>query len=177
MISENLRDATGRRVTLHEVTADTWRSVADMAPHVSQRAFAPALAARYLLLSLLEDTWTSLAVHADDTVVGHVMWARDQDGSHWIGGLLIDASEQGKGLARTTMRTLLPWLAAQPGHFTTRLSYAPANTAAAALYESLGFRPTGTVEEGEVVAALSPNEHLSRGEHLSPDEHLSPAGA
>ncbi|WP_434975625.1 GNAT family N-acetyltransferase [Streptomyces mesophilus] len=155
-ITERLRDTTGRTLTLHEVTADNWRTVADIAPLDSQRAFAPGLAARYLLLSLLEDVWHSLAIHADDKAVGHVMWARDEDGSHWIGGLLIDAREQGKGLARTTMRTLLPWLAAQPGHFTTRLSYAPQNIAAARLYTSLGFTPTGAEEDGEVVVALSP---------------------
>ena len=154
MISENLRDSTGRLVTLHEVTADNWRAVADIAPRDSQRAYAPALAARYLLLSLLEDTWHSLAIHADDTVVGHVMWARDEDGSHWIGGLLVDAGEQGKALARTTMRTLLPWLATLPGHFTTRLSYDPSNAPAARLYESLGFTATGAQEDGEVVVEL-----------------------
>ncbi|WP_199550534.1 GNAT family N-acetyltransferase [Streptomyces sp. N35] len=154
-VSEHLHDATGRTVTLHEVTAANWRTVADIAPLDSQHAFAPALAARYLLLSLLEDVWHSLAIHADDTVVGHVMWARDEDGSHWIGGLLIDATEQGKGLARTTMRTLLPWLAAHPGHFTTRLSYDPANIAAARLYTSLGFTPTGAEEDGEVVVELT----------------------
>ncbi|MBC9712145.1 GNAT family N-acetyltransferase [Streptomyces sp. TRM66268-LWL] len=147
-------DATGRAVTLHEVTAANWRSVADIAPLDSQRTFAPALAGRYLLLSLLENVWHSFAVHADDKVVGHVMWARDEDGSHWVGGLLIDASEQGKGLARATMRALIPWLAAQPGHFATRLSYDPANVPAARLYASLGFTLTGAEEDGEVVAEL-----------------------
>ncbi|MFI6940958.1 GNAT family N-acetyltransferase [Streptomyces sp. NPDC050418] len=154
MISENLTDSVGRLVTLHGVTAENWRAVADIAPHDSQRDWAPALAARYLLLSTLEDDWHSLAVRADDTVVGHVMWARDEDGSHWIGGLLVDATEQGRGLARTTMRTLLPWLATLPGHYTTRLSYAPENTAAARLYESLGFTATGAQEDDEVVVEL-----------------------
>ncbi|WP_415950924.1 GNAT family N-acetyltransferase [Streptomyces sp. KLOTTS4A1] len=155
MIYENLHDSTGRTVTLHEVTPENWRGVADIAPQDSQREYVPALAARYLLLSQLEDTWNSLAIHADDTVVGHVMWARDEDGSHWIGGLVIDAAEQGKGLARATMRTLLPWLAALPGHYATRLSYAPTNTTAAHLYDSLGFEPTGVEEDGEVVVSYS----------------------
>ncbi len=155
MLSEDLYDATGRAVTLCAVTGDNWRAVADIAPHDSQRAHAPALAARYLLLSTLEDTWTSLAVRADTTVVGHVMWGRDEDGSHWIGGLLIDADEQGKSLARAALRTLLPWLATRPGHYTTRLSYDPSNTAAARLYASLGFVPTGVEEDGEVVVELT----------------------
>ncbi len=162
MIIKDLHDSTGRVVSLHEVGADNWRGVADIAPLDSQRDHAPALAARYLLLSTLEDTWHSFAICADDTVVGHVMWAVDEDGSHWVGGLLIDATEQGKGLARATMLTLLPWLSALPGHFATRLSYDTDNVAAARLYTSLGFTPTGAQEEDEVVVELTGNAPLSQ---------------
>ncbi|WP_329540329.1 hypothetical protein [Streptomyces sp. NBC_01358] len=99
MIDYGFLDRPGRRVTLREVGDENWREVADIAPLDDQRSHAPAMAARYLLLSMREDTWNSLAVHADDTVVGHVMWGLDdEDGSHWIGGMLIDGAEQGKGL-------------------------------------------------------------------------------
>ncbi|MFI7214582.1 GNAT family N-acetyltransferase [Micromonospora maritima] len=152
MIDSGEHDRLGRRVTLRPVDDDNWRAVADVAPRDDQRAFVAALAARYLLLTMHSDVWNSLAVYADDAVVGHVMWGVDDDGSRWIGGMVIDAAEQGRGLGRATVRTLTAWLAeaGQP----IRLSYHPANTAAAALYGSLGFHPTGAMEDDELVAEL-----------------------
>ncbi|MFD0036040.1 GNAT family N-acetyltransferase [Streptomyces anulatus] len=152
MIDHGHTDSTGRPVTLHEVDADNWRAVADSAPRDDQRAWVPALAARYLVLSSREDTWTSLAVRTGDEVAGHIMWARDEDGSHWIGGMLIDAAHQGTGIGRAAVRTLASWLSTREHGTAVRLSYDPANEAAAHLYTSLGFRPTGVEEDGEVVA-------------------------
>ncbi|MFI6132282.1 GNAT family N-acetyltransferase [Micromonospora sp. NPDC051141] len=154
MIDSGERDRLDRRVTLRPVDDDNWRPVADVAPRDDQRAFVAALAARYLLLSTHSDVWNSLAVYADDTVVGHVMWGVDDDGSRWIGGMVIDAAEQGRGLGRATVRTLAGWLA-EAGR-PIRLSYHPDNTVAAALYTSLGFHPTGAVEDDELVAELHP---------------------
>lgn len=113
MIDHGFLDGTGRRVTLREVGDENWRAVADIVPLDDQRIYVPAMAARYLLLSMREGIWNSLAVYADDTVVGHVIWGLDEDGSHWIGGMLIDGAEQGKGLGRALLRTMTGWLAEQ----------------------------------------------------------------
>ncbi|MEU2821558.1 MULTISPECIES: GNAT family N-acetyltransferase [unclassified Streptomyces] len=145
-------DRSGRQVTLHEVDADNWRAVADCAPRDDQRDWVPALAARYLVLTAREDTWHSRAVLAGDEVTGHIMWGRDEDGSYWIGGMLIDAAHQGRGIGAAAVRTLTTWLTTRENCRAVRLSYAPANQAAAHLYTALGFRPTGVEEDGEVVA-------------------------
>ncbi|GAA4562269.1 GNAT family N-acetyltransferase [Micromonospora coerulea] len=156
MIDSGLRDRTGRRVTLRPVDDANWRAVADVAPRDDQRDWVPALAARYLVLTMRSAVWTSLAVVADEAVVGHVMWGVDDDGSRWIGGMLIDAAEQDRGVGRAAVRTLADWLGAQDGGQPVRLSYHPDNTAAARLYTSLGFVPAGAMEDDEVVAELSP---------------------
>ena len=135
---------------------DNWRAVADIAPLDEQRAYAPALAARYLLVSLREDIWTSLAVYADKTVVGHVMWAFDDDGCHWVGGMLVDAAEQSRGIGRAAVSTILGWLVDEEGSRDTRLSYHPANSPARNLYDSLGFVSLGIMEDDELVARWSP---------------------
>ncbi|MEV5447140.1 GNAT family N-acetyltransferase [Streptomyces sp. NPDC052644] len=147
-------DRTGRRIALHDVDDDNWRAVADVAPLDDQRRYVAALAARYLLLSMREGVWHSLAVCADDTVVGHVMWGRDDDGSYWIGGMLVDGAEQGRGIGRAAARTLMVWLAGREDCRVLRLSYHPGNTAARDLYVSLGFRPTDGAEGDEVVAEI-----------------------
>ncbi|WP_329385255.1 GNAT family N-acetyltransferase [Streptomyces sp. NBC_01351] len=155
MIDLGLSDRAGRRVALHEVHDENWRAVADIAPLDDQRRYVPALAARYLLLSSREDVWNSFAVYADDTVAGHIMWGRDEDGSHWIGGMLIDGAEQGKGVGRAAVRTLMGWLAEREDCRVLRLSYDPDNVAALHLYASLGFQPVPAVEGDEVVVELS----------------------
>ncbi|MFE9040694.1 GNAT family N-acetyltransferase [Streptomyces sp. NPDC012421] len=150
-----LTDRQGRLVVLDEITDDNWRSVADVAPTDDQRRFVAALGARYLLLSLRGGLWNSLAVRAGDEVVGHVMWAYDdEDGTHWIGGMIVNAEEQGKGVGRAAVRALIRRLAALPDCRELRLSYHPDNAPAARLYASLGFEPTGDTEDEEIVAAL-----------------------
>ncbi|NYF57589.1 GNAT family N-acetyltransferase [Micromonospora purpureochromogenes] len=155
MIDSGLRDRAGRHITLRPVDDDNWRDVADVAPRDDQRAWVPALAARYLVLTMRSDGWTSLAVYADETVVGHAMWGVDDDGSRWIGGMVIAADEQDRGVGRATVRTLADWLAAQDGGSVVRLSYHPDNAPAARLYTSLGFAPTGAVEDDELVVELT----------------------
>lgn len=130
---------------------DDWRAVADVTPHDHQRRFVFPMAARYLLLSVLAGEWQSLGIYADDEVVGHVMWAREDDGVHWIGGLIVDHTEQGAGLGRAATATLVSWLRARPGATAVRLSYHPNNSAAAQLYAAAGFEPANEMEDGEIV--------------------------
>ncbi|GAA2217201.1 GNAT family N-acetyltransferase [Micromonospora olivasterospora] len=158
MIDSNRYDRTRRHVTPRPVDDGNWRAVADVVPRDDQRAWVYPMAARYLLLSERGGAWTSLAVYADDAVVGHVMWAVDDDASRWIGGMLVDAAEQGRGVGEAAVATLAGWLAAQPGCRAVRLSYHPDNAAAAALYTRLGFTPTGATEDDELVAEL-PVDH------------------
>ncbi|MEO3973152.1 GNAT family N-acetyltransferase [Streptomyces sp. CAU 1734] len=168
MIDYGYTDRAGRRVVLREIGDENWRAVADVVPLDDQRAHVPPSAARYLLLSSREDVWNSLAVEAGGTVVGHVMWAREEEsGSYWIGGMLIDGAEQGAGAGRAAVRSLVRWLAGRADCETIRLSYAPENTAAGRLYTSLGFRDSGVVEDGEVVALLAAREVAADGSPAS----------
>lgn len=150
------RDRGGRVVRLADVDDDNWRAVADVAPTDCQRRFVAALGARYLLLSMRTGLWNSLAVLADSEVVGHVMWAYEpEDGSHWIGGMLIDAAEQGKGVGRAALLAVVAYLGGMHAAREIRLAYHPENTAAASLYRSVGFEDTGEREDGDVIGALS----------------------
>ena len=160
MIDYGLSDRRSRSITLRAVDEENWRQVADIAPRDEQREFAPALAARYLLLSTLESNWNSLAVYAEEHVVGHVMWGVDDDDSHWIGGVLIDAAHQGTGIGSAAMHLLIRWLAERPECDVIRLSYHPNNTVAARLYEHLGFGPNGDFDGDEIVVERRLTEEL-----------------
>ncbi|MFC8896415.1 GNAT family N-acetyltransferase [Streptomyces cinereoruber] len=154
-MTQQFTDRQGRAVVLEEITEGNWRDVADVAPADEQRRYVAALAARYLLLSVRGEVWTSLGVRAGDDIVGHVMWAYDdEEGTHWIGGMVVSAAEQGKGVGRATMGAVIERLSDLPECRQIRLSYHPDNTSAGSLYTSFGFRPTGDLEDEEIVMAL-----------------------
>ncbi len=143
-------------VSLHPVDAATWRDVAEVAPLPDQAAWV-APVTRYLCLCVYDGLWQPLAIREDGRVVGFVMWAVDDaDGSHWIGGLVVDAAHQGRGIGRAAVLALLAQFESSGSHRGAALSYDPANTAARDLYGALGFVETGEQDDGEIVARRPP---------------------
>jgi diamine N-acetyltransferase len=105
----------------------------------------------------VEPTWIPMAIYADDMMAGFVMYGRDAEtGFDWIIRLMIDARYQGRGYGRATMSEVLSTLKQSPDSKGIQISYAPENHTAERLYAQLGFRPTGEIEEGEVVAQFQP---------------------
>jgi diamine N-acetyltransferase len=146
------REGTTITVELVDVDATNWRHCAALRPGAEQERFVQPVT-YYLSLCHYGQTWHPLAVVADGVVVGFVMWGVDDgDGSRWVGGFVVDASQQRRGYGRVALRLLVELLAAQPGCTGLALSYEPANTAARALYLSEGFVETGELEDDEVVA-------------------------
>lgn len=143
-------------VRLTEGGADNWRACAALRVTEDQRRWV-AEVAYYLCLCAYGETWHPLAIEADDDVVGFLMWGVDDDQSRWIGGLVVDAAHQRRGIARAAVVQAVRQLAAQPGCTGVALSYSPDNQAARALYTGLGFVETGeTADEGaEAVSRLS----------------------
>ena len=138
-------------VHLVEVDAANWSILAEVEPKPDQLDFV-APVARYLCLAHYGGEWHSLAIEADGTIAGHVMWAVDEDdGSTWLGGLVIDASRQGRGIGRATVEVFLDRFT-ENGRTNVALSYSPENEVARRLYLSLGFVETGEMEGDEIVA-------------------------
>jgi diamine N-acetyltransferase len=143
-----------RSVDLRAVDESNWEACATLRPAAGQERFV-ATVAYYLCMCHYERAWQPLAIYAGSDVVGFVMWAVDpEDGSHWIGGLVIDAERQGEGHGRAAMTALLQRFR-DAGATDAALSYEPENERARALYASLGFRETGERAEHEFVARLA----------------------
>ncbi|MEU7902242.1 GNAT family N-acetyltransferase [Actinoplanes sp. NPDC049118] len=138
-------------ISLEPVTKDNWRACTALSVRPDQRDFVNDVA-HYLCLCHYGGLWRPLAVVLGGEVVGFCMWAVDDDRSRWIGGLVVDASRQRAGIGRATVVALRERLAAEPDCPNVALSYSPDNTAARALYASLGFVETGETEGDEIVA-------------------------
>jgi diamine N-acetyltransferase len=144
----------GPTITLREINRSNWRDVVDLDVREDQRRFV-APVSRYLCLCAYEDVWRPLGGYDGDVPVGFLMWGRDPaDGSHWIGGVVVDAAKQGQGYGRAMLAAAVEFLRRLPGCTQIALSYQPENAVARALYASLGFVETGEREGDEVVARL-----------------------
>jgi diamine N-acetyltransferase len=155
-IDAGMTDRRGRSVTLRGVSDGNWRDIADVIPQDDQRDWVATSGARYLLLSLYEGVWTSLGVYLDELVVGHIMWAYDEDDDrNWIGGMLIDKEEQGAGIGRAALLTMVDYLRELPEPKGIRLSVHQDNLPARKLYASVGFVELEIDEDGELTAELA----------------------
>ncbi|MEA3501933.1 MAG: GNAT family N-acetyltransferase, partial [Actinomycetota bacterium] len=138
-------------VRLAEVDVTNWFVLAEIEPNPDQRDLV-APVTRYLCLAHYGGEWHPLAIEADGSIVGHVMWAVDDaDGSTWLGGLIIDAVRQGRGIGRAAVQAFLDRFT-EDGKTNVALSYSPANETARKLYLTAGFVETGEMEGDEIVA-------------------------
>jgi diamine N-acetyltransferase len=141
-------------VDVRPIDGTNFRDVVDLAVTKEQSAWI-APTARYMVLCAYGGRWHPLGLYADDTPVGFAMWVQDrEDGSHWIGGFLIDKSHQRRGHGRQAMLAIIDYLRREQDATAFALSYEPDNTVARRLYASLGFIETGEQEGEELVARL-----------------------
>lgn len=139
-------------ITVEPVGPENWRDVTALSVSEEQSRFV-AEPAYYLCLCCYGDLWHPLAVRADDTTVGFLMWAIDpDDGSCWLGGILIDHAHQRRGYGRDAVTAAMQLLHDEHGVVEFALSYEPDNAPARRLYGSLGFAETDEREGDEIVA-------------------------
>lgn len=144
---------TTLQVSVREITSDNWRAATRVKHAPGQESFVADVAYYLALCCYGQQGWEPLGLYLNDEIVGFAMWAVDPaDGSHWLGGFVIDRHRQGAGVGRSSMQSLIEWLKSKPNYFEIALSFQAENEAARRLYSSLGFVATGEVENGEVVA-------------------------
>jgi diamine N-acetyltransferase len=141
-------------ITLHPVSRDNWRQVAELQVTPEQREHVgdPCY---YLALCHYEELWQPLAIYLDKQLIGGLMWAVDPaDNSCWFGGFYLDHRYQNQGYGRLALQTAIAMFSAEHGHQQFALSYHPYNLVAKHLYSTLGFTETEEWEGDEIVARL-----------------------
>ena len=143
-------------VSLRFVIFDTLDAVAALTVAAPQRGFVAANLYSLAQAAVMPGQ-IPRAVYADETPVGFVMYGFDTDeDAYCISRLMVDQAYQGKGYGRQAMALVLDDIRArQPRRGFAYISFEPHNTAARALYESLGFVPDGRVEDGELIYRIA----------------------
>jgi diamine N-acetyltransferase len=152
-------------VTLRPITRDNIFAVLDLKLHPDQEAFVDDNAAS-IANAYVEPTFVPLGIYAGDELVGFVMYGQHPDtGAWWVIRLMIDREHQGKGHGRAAMETVIELMAERVGCQEIVTSFDPANAVAAGLYASLGFRPTGEIEDGEPLVVLRLADRREQRDH------------
>jgi diamine N-acetyltransferase len=141
-------------VTLRQITRDNLWAVVDLKLHPGQEAFVAdnidSIANAYV-----EPTFVPLGVYAGDALVGFAMYGQHpKTGAWWVIRLMIDREHQGKGYGRAAMEEVIAMMAERVGCDEIVTSFNPANAVALGLYTSLGFQPTGEIEDDEPLLLL-----------------------
>ena len=141
-------------VSLREITAETVRTVCALTVAPDQRHFVATNAESIAEAYFSPHAWFR-AVYADDTPVGLVMLSDDPEKpEYFLWRFMISAEHQGRGYGRRALELLIEHVRGRPGARELLLSYVPGRGSPEDFYRSLGFEPTGEVEDGEVVMRL-----------------------
>jgi diamine N-acetyltransferase len=141
-------------VTLREVDSENFKRCVKLEVRDDQKSFvAPNVYS--IAQSKVEPAYAPWAVYDGDEMVGFVMYGYDrEDDCYCIARVMIDKDQQGKGYGRAAMEEVVRRLRATPGCREVALSIEPENEVAQRLYESLGFKKTGALVQGEEVMRL-----------------------
>ncbi len=148
------------RVTLREITEDTVVSIVKLSVAEHQKGFVATNAVSLAQALFSKEAWYR-GIYVGDEPAGFVMLydeslrePRPEAPEIGVWRFMIDERFQGRGVGRVALQMVIDHVRAK-GLFTTlELSYVPAEGNPEPFYRSLGFRPTGRIDDGEVVLAL-----------------------
>lgn len=145
---------TQPKVTLQEVTADTFRTIAKLSVADDQKNFVAPNAFSIAEASFSDEAWFR-AIYADDDPVGFAMLFENHEKAEYgLWRFMIDKEHQGKGYGRAALQVIIDRIKSHPNATKMELSVVPENVGAIGLYTRMGFAPTGKVEWGEDVYEL-----------------------
>lgn len=145
------------RVTLREITSETVRAVTQLAVAPGQQGFVAPNAVSLSQALFSEDAWYR-AVYAGEELAGFVMLSDETlrkeppaEPKVWLWRFMIDHRFQRRGIGREAIRLVIDHVRSRPGVDRLYTSYVPEPGGPEPFYLGLGFKPTGEVEDGEVV--------------------------
>jgi len=148
------RPSADAHVELREVTGETVRAVCLLHVAPDQRGFVAPNAVSFAEAMFERKAWYR-AVVADDVPVGFVMLSIDRvEPEVYLWRFMIDQRYQGRGYGRAAIAQVIEHARTVPGATELLVSWALGDGGPEPFYLSLGFEPTGELEDDEVVARL-----------------------
>jgi diamine N-acetyltransferase len=140
-------------VQLRPVTRQNFEECCDLEVAENQQEFVSSN-----VFSLAESKFfpefIPVAIYAGDTIVGFLMYGRDDLDGELVWTLLrlmVDRRYQGKGYGRAALELFIEQMRMKPGCKAIHATVMPGNDVAQNLYASLGFVETGDMEDGDLV--------------------------
>lgn len=155
--------STADLVTLQEITAETVRAVIRLSVTDYQNRFVASNATSLSQALFSPQAWYR-AIYLGDEPVGFVMLSDEsllepmpENPEVGVWRFMVDAKHQGKGIGRVAMLLIIEHVRGKGIFRRLELSYVPGEGGPEKLYLSLGFRPTGKVDAGQIVMELPLN--------------------
>ena len=150
-------------VSLREITAETVRSVTELAVHPRQEKFVANNAVSLAQALFSEEAWYR-AIYDEDSLAGFVMLyderlrgAPPSQPEVFLWRFMIDAKFQGKGIGKTALGLVIEYVRSQNTVPALLTSYEPGPGSPEGFYLKQGFQPTGDTDDGEIVLSLPLN--------------------
>ncbi len=147
------------KITTRPVSEANWRTAIELDIHPEQRAFTPTVAISLAKAYIQPDgaVYDPVAIYVGHKMVGFYSFIYIPRNLRfaYLGGFLIDKTEQGRGYGRAALAHFLHSVKhRQPECNEVLLAVHPRNQVAQRLYQSVGFAKTGDQIDGEEVMRL-----------------------
>ena len=148
------------QVTLQEITSETVRAVIKLSVTEYQNRFVAPNAVSLAQALFAPEAWYR-AIYLGDEPVGFVMLEDKslldpvpENPEVMVWRFMVDAKHQRKGVGRAAMLLVIEHVRRKGIFKKLAISYIPEEGGPEKLYLSMGFRPTGEMDEDEVILEL-----------------------
>ena len=145
-------------ITLKKIDEDNFRTVVKMKLNEEQSKYVAPNVYSIAQAWLYQKNARPFAIYNDDEVIGFMMLDWDEEEREaGIWRFMIAEEKQGKGYGREAMEFALNMIKESNKFDCVYLDYVPENVVGRHLYDSLGFKETGDIDDGEIVMKLDIN--------------------
>lgn len=142
-------------ISLRKVDKDNYRKIIDMKlTNGGQEFVAPNVLSLAQAWVFYEEA-RPFAIYKDEEVIGFMMLAwneKEREADIWR--FMIAEEHQGKGYGTDAMQVAIRMIKDENKFDNVSLSYVPGNDVGQHVYEKLGFKATGDIDDGEIIMKL-----------------------
>ena len=141
-------------VEFKEITTDNYNECLKLEVSDNQKNFVASNMYSLAQAWVFHENAYPFAIYADNKMVGFIMMGYKPEGIYNIWRLMIDKRFQGKGYGKAALVLAVQYLKEKHDASEVYISFISGNNLAEKLYESVGFKRTGEVENNQIGMCL-----------------------